>query len=127
MQPGLKRDALGPHAVQVASMVPFPRVGRSAGSSAATGERGEDAYPKRIKLAALQANGGGGEKRLADASMLPFPRVGRSSGQTASGQQLVFYKLVGQQGILKIPLIVNERHDMLYSFFLMSVEDSGRL
>ena len=104
MEPGLKRDGLGPHAVQVASMVPFPRVGRSAGSSA-TGERGEDAYPKRIKLAALQANGGGGgEKRLADASMLPFPRVGRSSGQTASGQQLVFYKLVGQQGILKTPL-----------------------
>ena len=103
MEPGLKRDALGPHAVQVASMVPFPRVGRSAGSSA-TGERGEDAYPKRIKLAALQANGGG-EKRLADASMLPFPRVGRSSGQTSSGQQLVFYKLVGQQqGILKTPL-----------------------
>ena len=99
VEPGLKRDALGPHAVQVASMVPFPRVGRSAGSSA-TGERGEDAYPKRIKLAALQANGGGGgEKRLADASMLPFPRVGRSSGQTASGQQLMFYKLVGQQGI----------------------------
>jgi len=88
VQPGLKRDALGPRAVQVASMVPFPRVGRSAGSSAATELEAQKDDGDNTLTAPIQKQQQHPTTRTKRQALIPFPRTGKRSAAVGAGSRV---------------------------------------